>query len=420
MKMFLMLKEYFEAYLEEMEKCKYDPDYIIRLMNPLYGFKQVGAAWQKRVRAILKELGFVPLISDDTIYINHETGDVIASYVDDFLLFGSDLKRLQELAKAIAFETPITDLGAADWFLGVRIVRSADDGDVRLDQQQYIDKSLKSTGYHDVNPTHTPFVTDHKKKAVRREKGNAIKEETFEYASLVGRFNFSSCISRLDTAYATSIWARFMSNPSLDHQECIKRLSRYLKGTSDMSIRYRKLEKKHSYYKYNSLGLFGAVDLSFSDCIDTGKSTTGYVFFMAGSPIAWLSKLQTIVARHTTEAEYVAFGAAAAEAAGIRNFLTELGVMPDGPITLLEDNTGALKWAEEIAMLKKKRYIRVDYHYIRQEVDEGNVRVEYVPSSENLADGFTKALERGPYKEFVRMLGFEKIAENSKNTKENK
>ncbi|RYP10891.1 hypothetical protein DL764_000327 [Monosporascus ibericus] len=89
-KQFPILKEYFDTYPEDRQKYQFSPKKVIKLMNPLYGLKQAGAAWQERVRGILAKQGFHPLISDDAIYFNPKTGSVIASYVDDFLLFGAD------------------------------------------------------------------------------------------------------------------------------------------------------------------------------------------------------------------------------------------------------------------------------------------------------------------------------------------
>lgn len=62
-------------------------------------------------------------------------------------------------------------------------------------------------------------------------------------------------------------------------------------------------------------------------------------------------------------------------------------------ITLLEDNTGVLKWVEEIVMFKKKRYIRIDYYYVRQEVSDGYIKVQYIKTGENPVDGFTKPFD---------------------------
>lgn len=81
----------------------------------------------------MKQLGFIALVLDDVIYLNLKTGDIIALYVDDFLLFSVDKERFTKFTKVIAEIVIIKDLGEVDWFLGVRIVRLSPIGDVRLD-----------------------------------------------------------------------------------------------------------------------------------------------------------------------------------------------------------------------------------------------------------------------------------------------
>jgi hypothetical protein len=71
--------------------------------------------------------------------------------------------------------------------------------------------------------------------------------------------------------------------------------------------------------------------------------------------------------------------------------------MPKGPITLLKDNTGAEKWVSETAITKKKRYIRIYYHFVRDEVLTGRVKVERVPTDKSPANGLTKPLERAKF-----------------------
>lgn len=84
----LNIGNYFDAYPDMKEKTKYFPETVIRLMNPLYGLKKAGTAWRERVGEILAKRGFHPLVTDDVIYLDPDTGDVIASYVHDFRLFG--------------------------------------------------------------------------------------------------------------------------------------------------------------------------------------------------------------------------------------------------------------------------------------------------------------------------------------------
>ena len=94
----------------------------------------------------------------------------------------------------------------------------------------------------------------------------------------------------------------------------------------------------------------------------------------------------------------------AGDAAWIRSFLSEIGHMIDGPIILQEDNTGAKKWSEDSSLNKNKRHIRIAFHYVRQEVEAGHIKVEYVESAQNPADGLTKALDKTAFKHFVELL----------------
>jgi hypothetical protein len=254
-------------------------------------------------------------------------------------------------------------------------------------------------------------------KATERYEGKASQEETFEYAQTVGRYNFSACILRPDLSFAVGTWARFMSNPSPGHIQGMKRVPKYISGTTGRGLLYA---KNHQHKEFNELGLFGAVDSSFASCPDTAKSVTGYVFFMAGCPITWLSKIQPVVARNTTDAEYVAANEAAAEAAWIRNFLEELRLMPRGPITILEDNTGAISWAYDPTIRKRRRHVHVAYNYVRQEIEDGHIEMRYVESAQNSADGFTKPLSGPDHLKFVKMLGMVDTEEDERSAQREK
>ncbi len=115
--------------------------------------------------------------------------------------------------------------------------------------------------------------------------------------------------------------------------------------------------------------------------------------------------MQSTVSTLTCEAEYVAMFEAAKDCAWIRSFLTELGEMPAGPIPILEDNTGAIKWAANDGMSSGRRHIRVQYHYIVQEIRDGNVFVRQIKSEDNPADGLTKPLRADLFRRFIKQLG---------------
>lgn len=262
-------------------RVNYTENSVIELKRPLYGLKQSGTCWQENVRGIMKRKVFFPLISDNAIYHNKQAKIVVASYVDDFLLMGSNRGDLESLVKGLNSEVALNDLGDTSWFLGVRIQRNSPTGNVRLDQKQYIERSLQEIKIKS-KAIETPISVRYKQ-GLRRHTGKATANELFNYQRLVGKYNFSSCMTRCDTSYTTSLMARFMCNPSPENYQYMLRIPQYLSNCLGRGILY---EKNHRHReKYGIYGLHCAVDASFADDYDTAKSTTGYVIFMAGSLI---------------------------------------------------------------------------------------------------------------------------------------
>ena len=147
------------------------------------------------------------------------------------------------------------------------------------------------------------------------------------------------------------------------------------------------------------------VNSDYAGDLETAKSTTGYVVFAAGGPVAWRSKRQSSVARGVAHAEYFAGADLAEELSFIRNLLEELGeVVP--PIVVKMDNDAARSWATKpMEVTAKARSIRVNYHFFRDEVTSGRLSVHRIDTGENPADGFTKPLVGAAYKAFVGRLG---------------
>ncbi|KAI0991754.1 hypothetical protein K3495_g16433, partial [Podosphaera aphanis] len=284
-------------------------------------------------------------------------------------------------------------------FLGVRIRRPSPIGSVLLDQEQYLKRSLVGTELTPgMQPPDTPMAPSCKPD-LKKYSGKATAAELYDYQRLIGKYNFSSCMVRCDTAQATSQMARFMCNPSPEHSRHALRIPQYLSRCPGKGLIYKK-DHRHL-EKFGKYGLYCAVDSSFADDFDSAKSTTGYVIFMAGSPVIWRSKLQTTVSTLTCEAEYAAIFEATKDCAWIRSFLTELDHMPSGPIPILEDNTGAIKWATDDSMTSGRRHVRIEYHYVVQEVKSGNIKILQVASEDNPADGLTKPLLSEPFKRFT-------------------
>ena len=89
------------------------------------------------------------------------------------------------------------------------------------------------------------------------------------YASAVGSLMYSQVCTRPDIAFVVGVLGRYQSNPGLDHWRAAKKVMRYLQGTKDYMLMY-----KPTY----SLEVIGYSDLGFAGCVDSRKSTSGYIF----------------------------------------------------------------------------------------------------------------------------------------------
>ncbi|RDX71499.1 hypothetical protein CR513_49143, partial [Mucuna pruriens] len=169
----------------------------------------------------------------------------------------------------------------------------------------------------DCKPISTPLPTNFK---LSSKMSPSSEEERMEmsrvpYASAVGSLMYAMICTRPDFAQAVGVVSKFMGNPGGEHWNAIKRILRYIKGTSGVALCYGGSE----------LLVRGYVDSDFAGDVDKRKSTTGYVFTIAGGAVSWLSKLQDVIALSTTEAEYMAATQACKEAIWIKKVMEELG-----------------------------------------------------------------------------------------------
>jgi hypothetical protein len=133
MREFPGLAELFAKNPKMAAKFGYSQSVIIKLLKPLYGLKQSAMEWQRKARMLLASRGFMPLESDNVVFYSQKTGDVVTTHVDDFLIMGQSLQRLEELVTSLQKDVKLNSLGNADWFLGIKILQSTPTGNLRLD-----------------------------------------------------------------------------------------------------------------------------------------------------------------------------------------------------------------------------------------------------------------------------------------------
>jgi hypothetical protein len=119
----------------------------------------------------------------------------------------------------------------------------------------------------------------------------------------------------------------------------------------------------------------------------------------------WSSKKQNIIALSSTEAEYIAETHAVKEAIWLQTFINEVVGTDKDPLTVMADNQGAIALAKDNKFHSQTKHIDLRYHFVREAVEKGKITMQYIPTSENVADIFTKALLKPKFTEFVGKLG---------------
>ncbi|MCO5552235.1 hypothetical protein L7F22_005747 [Adiantum nelumboides] len=177
-----------------------------------------------------------------------------------------------------------------------------------------------------------------------------------------------------------------MSNPGKKHWEAVKGILRYLKAIKNMYICYGSQE----------LSVMGYTDSDYAGDLDNRRCTLGYVFTMAGGVVSWRSRLQTCVTQSTTEAEYVAASEACKEAIWLGRLVTNLGIKEETPM-LHCDSQSAIQLARNPVYHSKTKHVDVKYHFIREMVEDKQVQLVKIHTTDNPADLLTKGLPRESY-----------------------
>lgn len=281
----------------------------------------------------------------------------------------------------------------------MEIHRDRKNGKLWLSQHKYVENVLTRFGMKHVKPVGIPLASHFKLSSSLCPSNEEEKQDMSHvpYASAVGSLMYAMVCTRPDISHAVGVASRFMANPGREHWAAVKWVLRYLRGTSDYSITYRSSDNS----------ICGYVDSDFAGDLDKRRSTSGYVFTLAGGPICWMSKLQKTTAVSTTEAEYVAAYHACQEAIWLKGLLGEFGIQQD-KMKVFCDSQSAIYLARNPAYHSRAKHIAVKYHMVRQVIDAGTVTLEKVHTTENCADMFTKPVLLEKLKWCLASLGLQK------------
>src|SRR5690606_27502293 len=190
-------------------------------------------------------------------------------------IFAPNMENIQWLKQELSQRFDVKDMGEAKTFLGMEIHRTEDG--IKVNQNSYINNILNRFGMASCNPTRTPMVNKlHLEKAEPNVSGL--------YQAAIGSLLYLVSCTRPDIAYAVNYLSRFCLYSTSTHYKAVERVFHYLKRTADKGL----LFKKSSEPKENEkLQIIGFSDADWAGCKTDRKSTSGYVLYIEGVPIAW-------------------------------------------------------------------------------------------------------------------------------------
>ena len=226
-----------EIYLEQPPFYNKDKGLVCRLNKALYGLKQAARQWQEHMKSILSKLGFRSLISDNSIYLDQESGTILAIYVDGILVFAKDTITIDKLFRDLQDrDLDITNLGPIKEFLGIEIQRDIKSKSLYITQRGYIQRLLERYNKMNLKGLEKPYREG---RIIESNIGTATKEEITQYQKEIGALIYLTIYTRPDLSFRVGQSAGFMPNPSLDHFKALDNIWCYLNNTKSYAIGFK-------------------------------------------------------------------------------------------------------------------------------------------------------------------------------------
>lgn len=357
------------------------PDWVCELLRSLYGLKQSPRQWNKALHLALIRLGLTQSKYDPTLYFQVKDGQLIGAlttHVDDLAVIGTPEFTTRVTADlANCFE--ISSDEQLHHFLSLKIMRDVPNRLVYLSQEHYIEE-LATRFMPSAVKVSTPTDSYFKDLSPRTPSEDPSPGN---YPSIIGALLWIAQCTRADIAFAVNRLSQFLRDPSDAHWSAAMRILQYLVSTKSLRLKLG-----------GDLACSGYSDSDWAEDKLTRHSTSGYTYRVGVGAISWKSRKQKTVSLSSTEAEYKAMSDSTKEALWLKHLLTELHLRPQESIPLHVDNEGAEALAQNPSHHARTKHIHARYHFIRECIEGGDIRVLHVSTKDMLADMLTKPLPR--------------------------
>jgi hypothetical protein len=246
------------------------------------------------------------------------------------------------------------------------------------------------------SPSIAPIIKGDKFSKFQCPKNNLERAQMKQipYALVVGSLMYAQVYTRPDITFIVAMLGRYQTDPKMDHWKATKKVLRYLQRTKNYMLTFRKSD---------NLEVIGYLDSDFSDCVDSKKSTSSYIFMLVGGLISWKSAKQSITTSSTMQAKFMACYEVTGQAVWLKIFIPGLQVIDNiaRPLTLLCDNEAAIFFSKNNKSNDASKWIDIKYLIVRDKVKYDTIVIQHINTRAMLADSLIKTLPPTLYKEHV-------------------
>ena len=369
----------------------------VQVMRAIYGMLQSALLWYKKFRKDLEGHGFKfnpydPCVANKRIAGSQQT---IRFHVDDLLSSHRKRKVNQDFAKWLndrygSIKPVEAVYGDTHEYLGMTLIFDKKKGDVKIDMVKYVENMLEDY-YVPLKKTDTAFTPAGDNLLNKGQSKKLEKKKAEQFHTTVARGLFLSKRGRPDIHPTIAVLCTRVREPTEADAQKLLRMMKYLNGTKKLVLTI----------SADSLSVVKwYVDASFAVHPDF-KSHTGAVMTMGKGAVQSLSRKQKLNTRSSTEAELVGADDAAGMILWTKLFLEEQGYGVKKNI-LYQDNKSAilLETNGRQSAGKRSRAINVRYFFLTDQVEKGNVMIQYCPTDEMWGDYMTKPLQGVKFKKF--------------------
>ena len=364
-----------------------------KLIKSLYGLPFAPRLWHQRIHDWLLNYGFTVCRSDPSLY--SYKGVRLLLYVDDALCMFDNKKDKADYDKFmvdLAKDFKYTGNEDVEFFLGFGVTRDRDKDTTTIDQRAFINKLVQQNGQANAAPVDTPVVTGQQLGHAACGSKGAVN--LTHYRQRVGGLLWCQRGSKPELAFGVNALSRAMHDPGKVHWDASSRMLAYLNSTNHLGITYRRCT--------NGGILHGCVDADFLPrygCeFDNMKSTTGWVFMLAGAAVSWRTRRQSVFATSTAHAECNAGYDAACEVKFLRKIMHDMGYPQHSATLLHEDNQSLIKISMNATDQERTKHWDSKIFALRDWVLGMSIKFAYVSTKNQMADFFTKALPAAAFK----------------------